>query len=71
MKRIRTATAFPTLDLDSAAQADAGKIEISLDLVEKALDRVDALDARNRGSRGPERLVAKPLDPVTARITSD
>lgn len=76
MRRIRAASAFPTLDLDAAAHADAGRIEITLDLVEKALDRADELDAqdqlaRGQGNAGPDRLVAKPLDPMTALIVSD
>jgi hypothetical protein len=69
MRRFRAATAFPAVDLDDAGQATAGRIEVSLDLIDHALDR--AARFQDDEELGTERLVARPLDPVTALITSD
>jgi hypothetical protein len=57
-----TALAFPRVELDDAAQANAGRIEVTIDLVEKALDRIDKLDAEESPHRGKDRLTADPLD---------
>lgn len=57
---------FPKLSIEEAAGAEAGQIEITLDLVERALDEADRIDARQKG--WDPRLVAKPRNPKTGRI---
>lgn len=63
-------SSFPVLDPAAASNAEAGQIKITPDLVDRGLDR--ALQEKNaRGeTNGTKRLVAKPLDPLTARISS-
>jgi hypothetical protein len=49
MDYARPAIAFPVLELEAAADADAGKIEITPDLLNESLDYAESLDAAAGG----------------------
>jgi len=70
MSRFRATTAFPILDPAAAGDAQAGQIDITVEFVRNALEQAVAEKQQRRPEAGVDRLVARPLDPATGRITS-
>jgi hypothetical protein len=61
MTYAKSAIAFPRLELDDAADADVGKIEITQDLLEESLDRAEELDAEDPNAPLEHHVEAAPL----------
>jgi hypothetical protein len=61
MSYAKSAIAFPRLELNAAANADAGKIEITQDLLEEALDLAEELDAEDPNAAREHHIEAAPL----------